>query len=331
MYLIRIYSFRLQIADEIKIKSLMDSNLYFRAYQENESYEDQTLDYLELEIGKHQYSGNITIEVYPILTFRALCYKIEYVSQMPPEPHGIYLTVTTSDKGVNKLQGINWFPAATNTWQGVITEDWPYNNIPQKLSGNFKQSFTNYFPIKLREDVWKYLEGESDFDSCIAQERYNNIFGQIHCDSIFHLSMESNPLEVLDQTNICESSEDHFNATKELAKMVQKCLMQSDFQQYSTVSNEMISYPLQTFHHLENMSLIEIEMLFSSNVQTVHEEVLILDGIGLLGSLGGSLGLFLGFSFFDYIAMFIDIFTRYIVRRGSEGASTPPEFQYSEK
>ena len=72
-------------------------------------------------------------------------------------------------------------------------------------------------------------------------------------------------------------------------------------------------------------------MHFSSNVQTVHEEVLILDGIGLLGSLGGSLGLFLGFSFFDYIAMFIDIFTRYIVRRGSEGASTPPEFQYSEK
>ena len=309
----------------------MDYNLYFRAYQENKSYEDQTMDYLELKIGKHQYAGKITIELYPILTFRALCYKIEYVTQMPKEPHGIYLTFTTSDQGVNKLQGINWFPAATNTWQGVITEDWPYNNIPLKMNGNFKQDFSNYFPIKLREDVWKYLEEQSDFFGCIAKERYDEGPGETHCDSIFHLSFNTNPLEVLNETNICDSSKDHFNATEALKKMVQKCLMQSKFQQYSTVSNDMISYPLESLHTMKNMSLVEIQMQFSSNVQTVHEEVLILDGIGLLGSLGGSLGLFLGFSFFDYIAMFIDTFTRYIVRRGAERASTPPEFQYSEK
>ena len=289
------------------------------------------MDYLELQIGKHPYGSNIMIEVYPILTFTALCYKVEYITKMTLEPHGVYLTITTTDQGIDKLEGINWFVAATNTWQGAIAEDWPYNNIPQKLNGNFKQDFSNYFPIKLREDVWIYLEEQSDFDSCIAKERYDKESGETHCDSIFNLSFNSSPLEVLNSTNICVSSKDHFKATEALKKMVQKCLMPSKFQQYSTVSNDMISYPLESLHTMGNMSMVEIQMQFSSNVQTVHEEVLILDGIGLLGSLGGSLGLFLGFSFFDYIAMFIDTFTRYIVRRGAERASTPPEFRYSEK
>ena len=56
----------------------------FRAYGDNGVSEGETMDFLELEIGKHQYASNITIEVYPILTFRALCYKIEYLTTMPP-------------------------------------------------------------------------------------------------------------------------------------------------------------------------------------------------------------------------------------------------------
>ena len=57
---------------------------------------------------------------------------------------------------------------------------------------------------------------------------------------------------------------------------------------------------------------LDISMEFSSNIRTVHDEVYILDGIGLLGSLGGSLGLFIGFSFFGYIANIIDTFANII-------------------
>ena len=61
---------------------------------------------------------------------------------------------------------------------------------------------------------------------------------------------------------------------------------------------------------LTNTTLLDINMEFSTNIRTVHDEVYILDDIGLLGSLGGSLGLFIGFSclgFFDFLCQFFGI------------------------
>ena len=65
---------------------------------------------------------------------------------------------------------------------------------------------------------------------------------------------------------------------------------------------------------LTNTTLLDINMEFSTNIRTVHDEVYILDGIGLLGSLGGSLGLFIGFSFYGYIANIIDTFANIIFK-----------------
>ena len=71
----------------------------------------------------------------------------------------------------------------------------------------------------------------------------------------------------------------------------------------------------ETLEPFINTTLFDIDMEFSSNIRTVHEEVLILDGIGLLGSLGGSLGLFIGFSFFGYLAKIIDVSVDMITSR----------------
>ena len=53
----------------------------------------------------------------------------------------------------------------------------------------------------------------------------------------------------------------------------------------------------------KNTALFDI---FLSNVQKVEKEVLVYDTNDMIGAIGGSLGLFLGFSFFDVICKCLD-------------------------
>ena len=46
---------------------------------------------------------------------------------------------------------------------------------------------------------------------------------------------------------------------------------------------------------------------YTSKDADIFEEILIVDEISLIGSLGGSLGLFIGFSFFGYITTLLDV------------------------
>ena len=69
-------------------------------------------------------------------------------------------------------------------------------------------------------------------------------------------------------------------------------------------------------HYIEKVHITELNyskavqyyVSFSEKVKIKHEEVPVFDSIGLLSSLGGALGLFIGFSFFGYIASIADVF-----------------------
>ena len=52
---------------------------------------------------------------------------------------------------------------------------------------------------------------------------------------------------------------------------------------------------------------IQITFKYASNKINVYEEVLLFDETSLVGSLGGSLGLFVGFSFFGYAMPIMEV------------------------
>ena len=86
--------------------------------------------------------------------------------------------------------------------------------------------------------------------------------------------------------------------------------MQKNFKQYTTrveqVELAMESVRQDLNNVTEDMNA-QFSMMFASNDADIFEEILIIDEISLIGSLGGSLGLFIGFSFFGYITSFFDV------------------------
>ena len=70
------------------------------------------------------------------------------------------------------------------------------------------------------------------------------------------------------------------------------------------------TYSVKVQQHNINTSNTDVHfyLSFPEKSRNVFEEVLIFDGIGLLSSLGGALGLFIGFSFFGCIVSITDYF-----------------------
>jgi hypothetical protein len=59
------------------------------------------------------------------------------------------------------------------------------------------------------------------------------------------------------------------------------------------------------------MGQVQLDVLFSVLPEKIYEkEYLIYDGIGMFGSIGGSLGLFVGFSLFDSVCFILDFVFR---------------------
>ena len=81
---------------------------------------------------------------------------------------------------------------------------------------------------------------------------------------------------------------------------MEECLQQKEFSQYfAKVESIDVKYDAKL--HTNSSKNIHFVFLAASKTKNVYEEVLIFDEIGLIGTLGGSLGLFVGFSFLGFI------------------------------
>jgi hypothetical protein len=60
---------------------------------------------------------------------------------------------------------------------------------------------------------------------------------------------------------------------------------------------------------------LTVWMLLASEIVTIHEEYLVYDFLSFVGSFGGSLGLFVGFSFYDFGSMLTNIVFAKLTKR----------------
>ena len=100
---------------------------------------------------------------------------------------------------------------------------------------------------------------------------------------------------------MCEKAKENEEAIHYLIKKLDKCLNQKIFSTYPAIV-ETQKFGMKN----KDYSGVAFNLRFSEKVKTTVEEIYIIDGIDLLSSVGGALGLFIGFSFFDYIGAFVD-------------------------
>ena len=85
----------------------------------------------------------------------------------------------------DKLEKMNLYVVATNTWQGVIYGSWANTKNPLNIIGDFNDVLANsiniYFvPIEVTE--WAYRNSTGNFSQCLEEQEPISK----SCKSIFH-------------------------------------------------------------------------------------------------------------------------------------------------
>jgi hypothetical protein len=95
---------------------------------------------------------------------------------------------------------------------------------------------------------------------------------------------------------------------EKLEGQIKNCLKQNKFKQYSAAKIIRSELGTDDTEDILNDSMnIQILLKYASNKKNVYEEVLMFDETSLVGSMGGSLGLFVGFSFFGYAIPIVEV------------------------
>ena len=94
----------------------------------------------------------------------------------------------------------------------------------------------------------------------------------------------------------------------EILPKLNRCLYQKKIKHYTTALEQVeLESVIEDLNNATEDMNVHLSITFPSKDVTIFEEILIFDEISLIGSLGGSLGLFVGFSFFGYITTFLDV------------------------
>ena len=133
----------------------------------HQTFNNSSLGLIPFQIGEHNYYGT-RIEVVPIRTMaNGLCYKFNMTNPFPFY-NMLQMVVSSSILGSDKLQKVNLFISAENTWQGTIINDWPYSKIPFAVSGVFFTNLISIVNVDLEENVWNYRDGNENIDECMS-------------------------------------------------------------------------------------------------------------------------------------------------------------------
>mgnify|MGYP001302521748 CR=1 FL=1 len=237
---------------------------------------------------------NFQIDVYQTQTLKyGFCYLIESGEIVSPEVSFDVIVKDLNSNNSNKLSKMNLFVASPETWYGIISLSWPYFELEMH---SFSFDIPNtYYWMDMSVTSISYQKGHESVENCIENWKITNDECK-KCSPLFFSFQNKMPS--------CQSYEDnrcwyHWSFIEKTYSEYKKCLKPMKSTLYETKS-----VPFEKASNQSNV--VELRFGYLSDEINIKEETLMMETSSYIGSVGGSLGLFLGFSFFTYLSCFID-------------------------
>ena len=174
-------------------------------------------------------------------------------------------------------KGMTMFLTSNSTWHGVVTETWPQFR-PTEINVDLTDPTTLNYIILTRNTELLFQNGVESTEDCFWQDI-------LATDCPFKCSVYFNDLPK------CRTVKEWNCVRRQMNSDVwTRCMLKKHGLKFRQKDSQ-----LQTYKE-GNSSLVRIELW--SMQKEIEEEVNVITFPGLIGSLGGSLGLFFGFSMF---------------------------------
>ena len=254
---------------------------------------NRTERYVNLEDG-HNKMDNFQIDVFKIHTLiHGSCYVIENTKEVGPwGTFHVNIKDLNSENGDN-LSGLNLFIASPKTWYGIIALSWTYFELKQhSLSFNKPKLYW----IDMQVTRITYQKGHKSIEDCI-QNLLSTYDACKKCSPFFFSFKNKKAVS-------CQSMEDN----KCWYKWVFSGKNYNEYKKcMKPMSTTLFNPKLKPLGNaLAQRDTVSLTFSYSSDQNRIEEETLMISTSSYIGSVGGSLGLFLGFSFFASLSCCID-------------------------
>ena len=191
-----------------------------------------------------------------------------------------------------------------------------FNTLNDEMSGlenpkeklDFTTESNGYLSIQYAEENTEYIKecSELAFFKCYAEKIA--ISADFNCSKkCVSLQVKSIIENITHNVTKCLNDLEEYCMTgiqgyKTFKKLKSTCLKQCRVKGSSVKVHKVVT------KNLYKLGDVQLDVWFTVSPEIKHyREYLIYDGLGMFGSIGGSLGLFLGFSLFDSLSMLLDV------------------------
>ena len=183
------------------------------------------------------------------------------------------------------------FFASNNTWEGIYLASWLYVDVP-KLSIPFNANLETLAEVTPSQVLFR--DAIADVRKCI-KDIVMTFNCSLTCSTPGFNYLDELPLCPTYRDMLCMTDNGIFYPEKEAA--LAQCLRPASTMEFKA---KVISFRSSPSKH------INMWFKYGTGQLEVKEEVLSIALTTFIGSIGGSLGLFLGFSMYDYISSIVD-------------------------